>query len=458
MRTLYKFIKTGIVSAVFMQAGFAQKDNVGIGTTKPDQSAILDLSSTNKGLLMPRVTLQQRSSILNPANGLIVYQTDMLSGFYYFDGKGWQAVGANTAQNSVADDPTNWSKTGNLISATDFIGTTNGQSLTFKVANEKAGQISTNGSAFLGQYSGYVNTGANNVGIGSYTLFQNNSGLGNVAIGSGSMLNTTTGSSGNYNVGLGFQALKNNRGNDNIGIGTFALTDNTTGNSNVAVGPYAGYKNQTGEFNFAFGPGALLENISGSNNVAIGPDALRFVTGSENTGIGRWAGRNATGSSNVFIGQSAGSNETSSNKLYISNSNTTTPLVYGDFSAKFVAIGDVTASNAKRDGLAAQYGLLVQKGILTEKIKVATMTSTDWADYVFEKDYQRMSLEEVEKFVKENKHLPNVPTTQEMMTSGSDLIKTDAKLLEKIEELTLYMIEMNKEIKALKEENMKLKK
>lgn len=456
MKTLYKFLRVGVVSALFVQVGFAQKENVGIGTTKPDQSAILDLSSTNKGLLMPRVTLQQRNSIQNPANGLIVYQTDMLSGFYYYDGKEWKSVGAETTQNSVAD-AFNWGLTGNAgtNAATNFIGTTDAQSLSFRVANQKAGEISTNGSAFLGQFSGFVNTGANNVGIGSYTLFQNNSGLGNVAIGSGSMLNTTTGSSGNYNVGLGFQALKNNRGNDNIGIGTFALIDNTTGNSNVAVGPYAAYKTQTGSFNFAFGPGALLENISGSNNVAIGPDALRFVTGSENTGIGRWAGRNATGTGNVFIGQSAGADDASSgNKLYIANTATATPLIYGDFSTKYLAVGEVSVldRNAATSG---GYRLLVKGGMITEKIKVATAGSADWADYVFNNDYKVMPLEEVEAFIRANKHLPNVPSTDEMINNGNDLGKTDAKLLEKIEELTLYIIEINKEIKALKEKNAK---
>ena len=54
--------------------------------------------------------------------------------------------------------------------------------------------------------------------------------------------------------------------------------------------------------------------------------------------------------------------------------------------------------------------------------------------------------------------MPNVPSTTEVLANGVDVAKTDAKLLEKIEELTLYMIEMNKEIKALKNENIALKK
>ena len=60
---------------------FAQKDNVGIGTTKPDQSAALEISSSNKGLLTPRMSLQQRNAIQYPATGLMVYQTDLYLDF-----------------------------------------------------------------------------------------------------------------------------------------------------------------------------------------------------------------------------------------------------------------------------------------------------------------------------------------------------------------------------------------
>lgn len=249
-----------------------------------------------------------------------------------------------------------------------------------------------------------------------------------------------------------------------MAIGERALKVNTVGVGNTAIGALSLFKNVGGTANMAFGYLSLFENVGGNYNVAIGQQALLSSTGSNNVGIGTDAGYSATGTGNTFIGHQSGYSEAGSNKLYIANSNTALPLIYGDFSAKFISIGDVGVAGdpattlVKRNNLAAQYGLLVQKGILTEKIKVATMTTTDWADYVFEKDYKRMSLEEVEQFVKENKHLPNVPTTVEMMASGSDLIKTDAKLLEKIEELTLYMIEMNKEIKALKAENAKLKK
>lgn len=96
------------------------------------------------------------------------------------------------------------------------------------------------------------------------------------------------------------------------------------------------------------------------------------------------------------------------------------------------------------------YKLYVQTGILTEKVKVALVNTGDWADYVFEKSYKLNSLEEVKTFVEKNKHLPGVPSASELVEQGGiDLGKMDAKLMEKIEELTLYVIQLNEQNKAL---------
>ncbi|MFT4803565.1 MAG: hypothetical protein ACI9YE_000760 [Psychroserpens sp.] len=432
-------------------SAYAQTDNVGIGTTQPDNSAILDLSSSNKGFLLPRMSETQRLEIKSPAQGLQVFQTNAKSGLYIFDGSAW-SVATSANSTSAALDP--WLEGGNDITTNTaaFIGTKSNHPLKFKVNNANYGSMNSNGSVFLGIVSGNVNNGSSNVGIGPYTLMQNVTGTNNIAIGNGALLNTTTGSSGTYNMAMGFQALKNNRGSNNIGIGTFALTENTTGNSNTGVGANTLKANTTGDFNFAFGSGALTLNQSGNDNFALGPDALRnLVSGSNNTAIGRWTGRNATGSNNIFIGNEAGSNESGSGKLYIATSNTTTPLIYGDFSAKFVSIGDVAPGTKRESAVTAGgYKLLVEGGILTEKVKVALKSSSDWADYVFEDNYKLMPLSEVEAFTKINKHLPNVPSADEMVNNGLELGQTTKILMEKIEELTLYVIELNKEIELLK--------
>lgn len=96
------------------------------------------------------------------------------------------------------------------------------------------------------------------------------------------------------------------------------------------------------------------------------------------------------------------------------------------------------------------YKLAVSGGILTEKVRVATNGTAFWADYVFEPTFKLKSLKEVENFIKENKHLPDVPSTSEVTKNGIDLAETQALLLQKIEELTLYVIQQQKEIDKLK--------
>jgi|GEM_PF-2467933 len=102
------------------------------------------------------------------------------------------------------------------------------------------------------------------------------------------------------------------------------------------------------------------------------------------------------------------------------------------------------------------YKLYVRGGILTEQVKVAMYNTGEWSDYVFADDYYLRSLPEVEAFVNKHKHLPNVPSAEEMVRQGNDLGKTDAILLEKIEELYLHVIEMDKRMNSLEEQNQEL--
>lgn len=106
----------------------------------------------------------------------------------------------------------------------------------------------------------------------------------------------------------------------------------------------------------------------------------------------------------------------------------------------------------------AGYLLFVEQGILTEKVKVALKSSAEWSDYVFADDYNLRSLPEVEAFVKDNKHLPGVPSAQEVADNGIDVARMDAVLLEKIEELTLHLIDMNKKMQAMQQRINELEK
>ena len=92
------------------------------------------------------------------------------------------------------------------------------------------------------------------------------------------------------------------------------------------------------------------------------------------------------------------------------------------------------------------YKLFVEGGILTEKVKVALRNTANWADYVFADDYKLMPLKEVESFVKTNKHLPGVSSASEIVENGLDVAEMQSKHMEKIEELTLYIIEQDKKL------------
>ncbi|MBI9055992.1 MAG: hypothetical protein JEY96_19380 [Bacteroidales bacterium] len=106
--------------------------------------------------------------------------------------------------------------------------------------------------------------------------------------------------------------------------------------------------------------------------------------------------------------------------------------------------------------------LAVEGTIGAREIKVEAFPG--WSDFVFNETYDLKDLEEVENFIDENKHLPDIPSEKEVLENGIELGKMDAKLLQKIEELTLYMIEQNKKteklinkVEILETENIKLK-
>ncbi|MDF2859374.1 MAG: hypothetical protein K0Q87_5225, partial [Neobacillus sp.] len=84
-----------------------------------------------------------------------------------------------------------------------------------------------------------------------------------------------------------------------------------------------------------------------------------------------------------------------------------------------------------------------------EEIKVTT-TSADWPDYVFEEGYKLNSLKDLEAFIKANKHLPDMPTANEVEVNGVQLGEMVKKLLKNNEELTLHVISLQKQIEELR--------
>ena len=93
------------------------------------------------------------------------------------------------------------------------------------------------------------------------------------------------------------------------------------------------------------------------------------------------------------------------------------------------------------------YTLMVGGKILAEEVRIKLIK--DWADYVFAKDYPLKSLTEVEEFIHANHHLPEIPSATEVEKTGVNLGDMQSKLLLKVEELTLYLIQQNKTIETL---------
>ncbi|HAQ60559.1 TPA: hypothetical protein DCR49_00910 [Candidatus Delongbacteria bacterium] len=185
------------------------------------------------------------------------------------------------------------------------------------VATTPSGTTSGQFNVFLGNNAGITNySGYRNVFIGENAGRKNYSGYANLIIG--------------HNAGY------NNTGSQNLFIGGSAGYDNTTGYLNTYVGNAAGYKQTSGYYNTYLGY----------------TPAYYKTGGNENTILGSFAGlNNSSGSGNVFIGYSAGYNEAGSNKLYISNSDTSTPLIHGDFSAGNIGLGKLASTSYRLDVL-----------------------------------------------------------------------------------------------------------
>lgn len=92
------------------------------------------------------------------------------------------------------------------------------------------------------------------------------------------------------------------------------------------------------------------------------------------------------------------------------------------------------------------YNLNVNGTIRAHQVKVSL---SNGADFVFENNYPLKPISEVHEYIKENKHLPEIPSANEMIKNGVDMGEFQVKLLQKVEELTLYIIKQNEKIQAL---------
>lgn len=303
-----------LISAYLLFVAVLNAQNVAINDdgSLPHPSAMLDIKSNNKGLLVPRMTIAQRDGISAPATGLLIYQTDGTVGYYSFNGTAWTSLAGTVFSG--------WSLNGNAAtnSATNFIGTTNYQSLVFKVNNDYAGKIDVENNTSIGRLSlPATSTGTQNTAFGTAAMYSNSTGFQNTGIGAGALQNNTTGQG---NTALGVFALGGNiNGGANIAIGNASLEVSQTGSNNTTLGHFTLRLNTSGYSNTAIGNGSLSFNTTGFGNTGIGPNSLtNNITGSNNIAIGLGADV-ATGNLTNAIVIGNGAIVNASNKVRIGN-------------------------------------------------------------------------------------------------------------------------------------------
>jgi trimeric autotransporter adhesin len=300
---------------VLFSYGAAQAQSMAINSdgSTADASALLDVKSTAKGVLVPRMTKADRNGITSPATGLLVYQTGPDSaGFHFYDGTAWRWLSTASAQQG-------WLTTGNGGTTTgNFFGTTDNTPLSFRQNNGWIGRLdAANRNYYIGGGAGASAVGNTNVALGDSAL---RSGIASQAVvigGQAGKINNSTGSivigyeaaatNTTPGVAIGYQSQRLPGSATNTSLGSFTLNAGATGSDNVAVGYNAMPQNTSGVGNTGIGSNTLILNTISHFNTAVGYNALRrLVNGANNEAMGAGALSSLDSSSNsTAIGTSA---------------------------------------------------------------------------------------------------------------------------------------------------------
>jgi len=320
--------------------------SVNVDGALPDASAMLDVQSTERGFLAPRMTMAQRNAITSPVTGLLIFQTDSTAGFYYFDGASWGII--KTGDNAIDDLIDGKADGSSLFLGTDAgiddDGTTN-ENVAIGENSFSNNTSGSNNTAIGFEASRFNTIGWYNTTIGSEANFWNTEGSNNTMIGyEAGHGNTPHSKSGNVCLGhrAGYYETDDNKlyidnsstydpliygefDNDFvsingdleitgdldivgsiIGIGIDNLSDGKTASgSSVYLGTGAGVGDISGIAygNVALGTNALSVNSAGNSNTAIGDHSLSSNTGDQNTATGYGSlENNITGFVNTAIG------------------------------------------------------------------------------------------------------------------------------------------------------------
>lgn len=363
MRQLFTLLLVGASLTAFSQNG------VGIGTTSPHTSALLELKSSTKGLILPRTSSASRNAMTG-TKGLIVYDTT-LSRIYYHTGTSWAQVTTGTIPTAY------WTANGN------HIYNNNSSNVGIGISSPTSKLTVANNIEIEGSIPAFVMSSTGSTARINFILDSQEPDFAITQFNNKFYLSRFE--------GLGFvdDLVISELGY--IGVGTAVVDVRLTVDEGSDVGPASGGYIQTG--------------LATGLNIGIDNNEIQA--------------RNNGASSRLVLQNDAG------------------PL----------QIGNVVAPTG--------YKVAVNGKVICEELKI--QDAVDWPDYVFADDYKLASLDEVRNFIELHHHLPNIPSAAEVESNGIVVGDMQKRLMEKIEELTLYILDLEALSKSMQSEIASLK-
>jgi len=340
----YFVLVLGVYLLTAASSAYAQ-ENMAIGVATPDLSAQLHLQSSGKGLLIPRLTANQRGLIVGPATGLLVYETST-NRFYFNEGNPINPTWRYLLTQADLPATNAWQLTGNAFASPNYyLGTSNATNLVLRINGKQVGIFpSSHAGVKLGLEAGRLANGSGIIALGNNALAKSTSLRNLIAIGDSALHHfAATSTYPTYQTG------------NVIAIGGRAAMSGSNQTNlyehNVAVG-YGALSGIAGQDNVAIGYYALANGIAGGSmvqfNVAVGWRALgNLATGLNNTAIGYRTGDNLeAGNNNTFLGYNANvpayTNNTITNATAIGNLSlvsTSNTMAFGNSSCEFFLFG-----------------------------------------------------------------------------------------------------------------------
>lgn len=550
-----KIFLLAIAATMLTQFNYAQV-SIATPASPPDASAMLDIKSTNKGFLMPRVT--NRTNITSPATGLIVYETAS-NAVWLYNGTAWGQLGSGAAASGwlangthiynsnsgnvgigIAAPTQKLEVAGNLLlnagaptlkfkrgsgilslSTIDFADADDAigfrqqyQSSYFKLG--RPASIGSENDLVISTSSGFIGIGADNPGDRLDVT-------GNIRLsGESRLLKFETGQATSTvtkyapgvrfiradntplaaleyvdTIGTNFLRLRTGSAITNdfvvttghdvciggsnpnaklevrgigevmrIHAGTDPLLQFSTGNAAGGLGLPLVRKGFIDVNGNDFRIGTNAENDAGNFIARVNGNDVLKITPSATVGIGLGTTAPAAKlhvAGNILVKNNGEvlridglsptinffHNGGSSSTAYSFLTQSASELYIGaNGRLRFDAVTGVTIGPVMTG--ANNYKLAVGGSIVCEELRVKLRA--DWADYVFKNDYKLMPLPELQKFIDHNSHLPNIPSAAVIEKEGISVGDMQKRQMEKIEELTLYILDLQKQIDELKKD------